>query len=140
MLGADRRAADDLADQPARPAQDRRLTGAAEDGTVTVGFHRAPLPPCAFADHFRCPFPPPGKPLTVALPDGERNRIVHRSVQGPTEGVSAAPAAVNAAAGAECCGWWGHEERVSGTRHSCGPLALRGWCARNSAQRLSGAR
>ncbi|MET7796917.1 DUF1684 domain-containing protein [Streptomyces decoyicus] len=49
----------------------------AEDGTVTVDFNRALLPPCAFADHFLCPFPPPGNALPVALPAGERNRIVH---------------------------------------------------------------
>ncbi|MGW8885519.1 DUF1684 domain-containing protein [Streptomyces sp. NPDC055749] len=47
----------------------------AADGTVTVDFNRALLPPCAFADHFICPFPPPGNTLPVPVPAGERNRI-----------------------------------------------------------------
>ncbi|CAM5568833.1 hypothetical protein SBADM41S_07698 [Streptomyces badius] len=47
----------------------------AEDGSVSVDFNRALLPPCAFADHFICPFPPPGNTLTVAVEAGERNRI-----------------------------------------------------------------
>lgn len=49
----------------------------AEDGTVTVDFNRTLLPPCAFADHFLCPFPPPGNTLPFALRAGERNRIDH---------------------------------------------------------------
>ncbi|MFE0376845.1 DUF1684 domain-containing protein [Streptomyces inhibens] len=49
----------------------------AEDGTVTVDFNRTLLPPCAFADHFLCPFPPPGNTLPIALRAGERNHIVH---------------------------------------------------------------
>ncbi|KOU54572.1 DUF1684 domain-containing protein [Streptomyces sp. WM6378] len=44
-----------------------------EDGTVTVDFNRAQLPPCAFADHFICPFPPPGNTLPIDIPAGERN-------------------------------------------------------------------
>ncbi|MDQ0797205.1 DUF1684 domain-containing protein [Streptomyces sp. B1I3] len=44
-------------------------------GRVNVDFNRALLPPCAFADHFICPFPPPGNTLAVAVPAGERNRI-----------------------------------------------------------------
>ncbi|MBT2508281.1 DUF1684 domain-containing protein [Streptomyces sp. ISL-98] len=44
----------------------------AADGTVTVDFNRALLPPCAFADHFICPFPPPGNTLSVPVPAGER--------------------------------------------------------------------
>ncbi|WP_406860014.1 DUF1684 domain-containing protein [Streptomyces sp. HUAS MG47] len=44
----------------------------AEDGSVTVDFNRALLPPCAFADHFICPFPPPGNTLSVPVPAGER--------------------------------------------------------------------
>ncbi|MBK3531169.1 DUF1684 domain-containing protein [Streptomyces rubiginosohelvolus] len=47
----------------------------AADGRVSVDFNRALLPPCAFADHFICPFPPPGNTLTVAVAAGERNRI-----------------------------------------------------------------
>ncbi|MFE9909011.1 DUF1684 domain-containing protein [Streptomyces clavifer] len=46
-----------------------------EDGRVKVDFNRALLPPCAFADHFICPFPPPGNTLTAAVAAGERNRI-----------------------------------------------------------------
>ncbi|MDX3429674.1 MULTISPECIES: DUF1684 domain-containing protein [unclassified Streptomyces] len=45
------------------------------EGRVRVDFNRTLLPPCAFADHFICPFPPPGNTLTVAVPAGERNRI-----------------------------------------------------------------
>ncbi|RPK66830.1 hypothetical protein EES43_04830 [Streptomyces sp. ADI96-02] len=45
------------------------------DGGVGVDFNRALLPPCAFADHFICPFPPPGNTLAVPVPAGERNRI-----------------------------------------------------------------
>ncbi|GHG19296.1 DUF1684 domain-containing protein [Streptomyces filamentosus] len=44
----------------------------AEDGTVTVDLNRALLPPCAFVDHFICPFPPPGNTLDVAVEAGER--------------------------------------------------------------------
>ncbi|MFI9052686.1 DUF1684 domain-containing protein [Streptomyces sp. NPDC053427] len=46
----------------------------AADGTVTVDLNRTLLPPCAFADHFLCPFPPPGNTLPFALRAGERNR------------------------------------------------------------------
>lgn len=44
----------------------------AEDGSVTVDFNRALLPPCAFADHFICPFPPPGNTLPFEVAAGER--------------------------------------------------------------------
>jgi uncharacterized protein (DUF1684 family) len=47
----------------------------AEDGTVSVDLNRALLPPCAFADHFLCPFPPPGNRLPIAVPAGERNLL-----------------------------------------------------------------
>ncbi|MEV0374363.1 DUF1684 domain-containing protein [Streptomyces sp. NPDC050636] len=47
----------------------------AEDGTVTIDFNRTLLPPCAFADHFICPFPPPGNTLPIELRAGERNRL-----------------------------------------------------------------
>ncbi|MEV6484534.1 DUF1684 domain-containing protein [Streptomyces sp. NPDC051576] len=43
------------------------------EGRTTVDFNRAVLPPCAFADHFVCPFPPPGNTLGVAIEVGERN-------------------------------------------------------------------
>ncbi|MCK1820319.1 DUF1684 domain-containing protein [Streptomyces sp. XM83C] len=43
------------------------------EGRTTVDLNRAQLPPCAFADHFVCPFPPPGNTLDVAVEAGERN-------------------------------------------------------------------
>lgn len=43
------------------------------DGLTTVDFNRALLPPCAFADHFICPFPPPGNTLVTEIAAGERN-------------------------------------------------------------------
>lgn len=52
----------------------RFLRPAAPDaeGRTTVDLNRALLPPCAFADHFVCPFPPPGNTLTVRVEAGER--------------------------------------------------------------------
>ncbi|MFJ9819755.1 DUF1684 domain-containing protein [Streptomyces sp. NPDC101151] len=41
-------------------------------GRTTVDFNRAQLPPCALADHFICPFPPPGNRLDAAIEAGER--------------------------------------------------------------------
>ncbi len=40
------------------------------DGRTTVDFNRALLPPCAFADHFVCPFPPPGNTLGTGIAAG----------------------------------------------------------------------
>lgn len=45
------------------------------EGRTTIDFNRAQLPPCAFADHFICPFPPPGNILGVAVAAGERDVI-----------------------------------------------------------------
>ncbi|MCX5202174.1 DUF1684 domain-containing protein [Streptomyces sp. NBC_00237] len=45
------------------------------DGVVSVDFNRTLLPPCAFADHFICPFPPPGNTLPFAVPVGELNTL-----------------------------------------------------------------
>lgn len=42
------------------------------EGRTTVDFNRALLPPCAFSDHFVCPFPPPGNTLGIAIEAGER--------------------------------------------------------------------
>lgn len=42
------------------------------DGRISVDLNRALLPPCAFADHFICPFPPPGNTLPFAAAAGER--------------------------------------------------------------------
>ncbi|MYR40683.1 DUF1684 domain-containing protein, partial [Streptomyces sp. SID5910] len=52
----------------------RFLRPAAPDaeGRTTVDFNRALLPPCAFADHFICPFPPPGNTLAAGIEAGER--------------------------------------------------------------------
>ncbi|MER6997322.1 DUF1684 domain-containing protein [Streptomyces sp. NPDC000410] len=50
------------------------------DGGVIVDLNRALLPPCAFADHFICPFPPPGNTLPIDIPVGERNLIARGSV------------------------------------------------------------
>ncbi|WP_330329661.1 DUF1684 domain-containing protein [Streptomyces sp. NBC_00536] len=44
----------------------------AADGSVAVDLNRALLPPCAFADHFICPFPPPGNTLPFEVAAGER--------------------------------------------------------------------
>ncbi|MEU7720084.1 DUF1684 domain-containing protein [Streptomyces tibetensis] len=41
------------------------------EGLTTVDFNRALLPPCAFADHLVCPFPPPGNTL-IEVAAGER--------------------------------------------------------------------
>lgn len=49
------------------------------EGRTTVDFNRAQLPPCAFADHFICPFPPPGNTLDVAIEAGERHLSGARS-------------------------------------------------------------
>ncbi|MCD7441791.1 DUF1684 domain-containing protein [Streptomyces lincolnensis] len=55
----------------------RFLRPAAPDGEgrTTVDLNRALLPPCAFADHFVCPFPPPGNTLGIAVEAGERNLL-----------------------------------------------------------------
>ncbi|GGN43207.1 DUF1684 domain-containing protein [Streptomyces fuscichromogenes] len=42
------------------------------DGSTVVDFNRAQLPQCAFADHFICPFPPPGNTLDLPVEAGER--------------------------------------------------------------------
>ncbi|MEU6854477.1 DUF1684 domain-containing protein [Actinacidiphila alni] len=44
----------------------------AADGSLTLDLNRTTLPPCAFADAFICPFPPPGNTLPFALEAGER--------------------------------------------------------------------
>ncbi|MFG2845346.1 DUF1684 domain-containing protein [Kitasatospora sp. NPDC048296] len=42
------------------------------EGRTVLDFNRAYLPPCAFADHFICPFPPPGNRLDFAVEAGEK--------------------------------------------------------------------
>jgi uncharacterized protein (DUF1684 family) len=44
----------------------------AADGSVVLDLNRALLPPCAFADGFICPFPPPGNTLPFPVEAGER--------------------------------------------------------------------
>ena len=44
----------------------------AADGTVTVDFNQAYLPPCAFSDHYVCPLPPANNRLAVRVEAGER--------------------------------------------------------------------
>jgi len=47
------------------------------DGSTVLDFNRAYLPPCAFADHFICPFPPPGNVLESVVPAGETRILQH---------------------------------------------------------------
>ncbi len=47
------------------------------DGSTVLDLNRAYLPPCAFADHFICPFPPPGNRLESAVPAGETRILQH---------------------------------------------------------------
>ncbi|MEY9840361.1 DUF1684 domain-containing protein [Streptacidiphilus sp. EB103A] len=46
-------------------------------GATVLDLNRAYLPPCAFADHFICPFPPPGNTLPFAVPAGEKRVLKH---------------------------------------------------------------
>ncbi len=41
-------------------------------GRTVLDLNRAHLPPCAFADHFICPFPPPGNRFAIAVEAGEK--------------------------------------------------------------------
>ncbi|MER6303968.1 DUF1684 domain-containing protein [Kitasatospora sp. NPDC001539] len=43
-----------------------------DHGRTVLDLNRAYLPPCAFADHFICPFPPPGNRLDFAVEAGEK--------------------------------------------------------------------
>jgi uncharacterized protein (DUF1684 family) len=42
------------------------------DGTVTLDFNRAVLPPCAFSYHFNCPLPPKQNRFDLAIEAGEK--------------------------------------------------------------------
>ncbi|MCU1526270.1 MAG: hypothetical protein JWP75_33 [Frondihabitans sp.] len=44
-----------------------------DDGTITLDFNRAVLPPCAFSYNFNCPIPPKQNRFGVAIEAGERN-------------------------------------------------------------------
>jgi uncharacterized protein len=43
------------------------------DGTITLDFNRAVLPPCAFSYAFNCPMPPQQNRFTVPIEAGEKN-------------------------------------------------------------------
>ncbi|GAA4264921.1 DUF1684 domain-containing protein [Frondihabitans peucedani] len=43
------------------------------DGTITLDFNRAVLPPCAFSYNFNCPIPPKQNRFGIAIEAGERN-------------------------------------------------------------------
>ncbi|WP_445444052.1 DUF1684 domain-containing protein [Clavibacter sp. km3a] len=43
------------------------------DGTITLDFNRAYLPPCAFSYNFNCPMPPKQNRFTVPIEAGEKN-------------------------------------------------------------------
>ncbi|GAA2255983.1 DUF1684 domain-containing protein [Kitasatospora cystarginea] len=43
-----------------------------ESGHTVLDLNRAHLPPCAFSDHYICPFPPPDNRLTIAVEAGEK--------------------------------------------------------------------
>jgi hypothetical protein len=43
------------------------------DGTITLDFNRAILPPCAFSYNFNCPLPPKQNRFAVAITAGEKN-------------------------------------------------------------------
>ncbi|WP_207456567.1 DUF1684 domain-containing protein [Herbiconiux sp. SYSU D00978] len=44
-----------------------------DDGTVTLDFNRAVLPPCAFSYHFNCPLPPKQNRFAIPIEAGEKN-------------------------------------------------------------------
>lgn len=44
-----------------------------EDGTVTLDFNLAVLPPCAFSYNFNCPLPPAQNRFSVPIEAGEKN-------------------------------------------------------------------
>lgn len=48
------------------------LPGPDADGRTVLDLNRAYLPPCAFAEHFICPFPPSGNRLPIAVRAGRR--------------------------------------------------------------------
>jgi len=43
------------------------------DGTITLDFNRAVLPPCAFSYNFNCPMPPKQNRFAVPIEAGEKN-------------------------------------------------------------------
>ncbi|MFI5978358.1 DUF1684 domain-containing protein [Streptomyces sp. NPDC051452] len=61
------------------------------EGRTLVDLNRAQLPPCAFADHFVCPFPPPGNTLEVAVEAGERTLSRRQSADDEGHSTTASP-------------------------------------------------
>ena len=45
------------------------------DGTITLDFNRAVLPPCAFSYAFNCPMPPKQNRFAVPIEAGEKNAL-----------------------------------------------------------------
>lgn len=45
------------------------------DGTITLNFNYAILPPCAFSYHFNCPLPPANNRLPFPIEAGEKNAM-----------------------------------------------------------------
>jgi len=45
------------------------------DGTITLDFNRAVLPPCAFSYNFNCPMPPKQNRFAVPIEAGEKNAL-----------------------------------------------------------------
>jgi hypothetical protein len=48
------------------------------DGSITLDFNRAYLPPCAFSYHFNCPMPPPQNRFPFAVRAGEK-QVLNKS-------------------------------------------------------------
>ena len=46
-----------------------------DDGTITLDFNRAVLPPCAFSYAFNCPMPPKQNRFGVPIEAGEKNAL-----------------------------------------------------------------
>lgn len=53
------------------------IAAPAAGGSAELDFNRAHLPYCAFAEHFACPFPPPGNTLPFAVEAGEKRVLRH---------------------------------------------------------------
>jgi uncharacterized protein (DUF1684 family) len=47
------------------------------DGTITLDFNRAILPPCAFSYAFNCPMPPKQNRFPIPIEAGEKNVLAH---------------------------------------------------------------
>jgi uncharacterized protein (DUF1684 family) len=51
------------------------------DGTITLDFNRAVLPPCAFSYAFNCPMPPKQNRFAVPIEAGEKNALAKDGTQ-----------------------------------------------------------